>query len=134
MIDVFMTTVAGINFRATTEDIGPVIGYVQKDENNEFDPRAVGVYKPKGELLGFIPSKDLDKFYEFKGDYDKLVFTGNIKLLKKYGKEYFVGSIAIIKSENEEELTEIANEYLMDENFSSYGKSNVIRVECGKKD
>lgn len=121
---IFMTSVAGINFRATSEDCGPIIGYVERDLTNEHDPRAVGVYRPNGELLGFVAAKDLDSFYEFKGEgFDKMVYTGNIKSAKRYGKEFLIGNIAIIRSENEEELSDIANKYLSDDNFNLYGKT-----------
>lgn len=122
---IFMTSIAGINFRATIDDCGPVIGYVERDLGNQYDPKAVGVYKPDGKLLGFVASKDLDSFYEFKGEgYDKMVFSGNIKCVKRGAKkEFYVGNIAIIRSEDEEELTEIANQYLFDEEFNLYGKT-----------
>ena len=121
---IFMTSIAGINFRATEDDCGPILGYVERDLTNEYDPRAVGVYRPNGELLGFVSSKDLDAFYEFKGEgFDKMVYTGNIKCAKRGGKSFFIGNIAIIRSENEEELSEIANKYLFDENFNLYGKT-----------
>lgn len=123
---IFMTSVAGINFRATLDDCGPIMGYVERDLTNEYDPRAVGVYRPNGELLGFVASKDLDAFYAFKGEgFDKMVYTGNIKSAKRYGKEFLIGNIAIIRSEDEEELSEIANKYLFDNGFNLYGKTNI---------
>lgn len=121
---IFMTSVAGINFRATEDDCGPIIGYVERDLNNEYDPRAVGVYKPNGELLGFIASKNLDDFYKFKGEgFDKMVYAGNIKSSKRYGKTFFICDIAIIRSEDEEELSEIVNNFLFNEEFNLYGKT-----------
>lgn len=121
---VFMTSVAGINFRATPEDLGPALGYVERDLNNEHDPRAVGVYRSDGSLLGYVASKDLDEFYKFKGEgFDKMVFTGNIKKVKSFGKEFYVGNIAILRTEDETELTELANKFLLDDNFILYGKT-----------
>lgn len=119
-----MTSIAGINFRATVDDCGPILGYVERDLGNQHDPRAVGVYRPNGDPLGFIPAKDLDDFYAFKGEgFDKMVYTGNITVLKRYGKEFLVGNIAIIRSNDEKELSEIANEYLFKEDFKLYGKT-----------
>lgn len=122
---IFMTSIAGINFRASEDDCGPVIGYVERDQANEYDPRAVGVYRPDGKLLGFVASKDLDSFYEFKGEgFDKMVFSGNIKRVKRGAqKEFYVGNIAILRSENEEELTDLANRFLFDEELNLYGKT-----------
>lgn len=123
---VFKTSIAGINFRATKEDCGPILGYVERDLNNEHDPRAVGVYRPNGELLGFIASKYLDDFYNFKGEgFDKMVYTGNIKSTRRGGKEFLIGNIAIIRSDNEKELSFIANRYLFDEEFNVYGKTEI---------
>lgn len=123
MNKIFYTSVAGINFRCTPDDVGSVIGYVERDLNNQYDPRAVGVYRVNGSLLGFVAAKDLDEFYEFKGEgFDKMVFSGNIKSVTRYGKEFYVGNIAIIRSDNEEELTELVNKNLF-EDFNLYGKT-----------
>lgn len=123
---IFMTSIAGINFRATKEDCGSILGYVERDLGNEHDPRAVGIYRPNGDLLGFVAAKDLEAFYDFKGEgFDKMVYIGNIKSAKKYGKEFLIGNIAIIRSENEEELNAIANEYFSKEDFNLYGKTNI---------
>ena len=123
MNKIFYTSVAGINFRCTPDDVGSVIGYVERDLNNQYDPRAVGVYRVNGSLLGFIAAKDLDEFYKFKGEgFDKMVFSGNIKSVIRYGKEFYVGNIAIIRSDNEEELTELVNKNLF-EDFDLYGKT-----------
>ena len=120
---IFYTSVAGINFRCTPDDLGSVIGYVQQDPGNEYNPKAVGVYRVKGSLLGYVSEKDLDSFYEFKGeDYDKMVFSGNIKSVRRLGKEFYVGNIAIIRSKDEEELTELVNKNLFDD-FNLYGKT-----------
>lgn len=120
---IFYTSVAGINFRCTPDDLGSVIGYVQQDPGNEYNPKAVGVYRVNGSLLGYVSEKDLDSFYEFKGeDYDKMVFSGNIKSVRRLGKEFYVGNIAIIKSKDEEELTELVNKNLFDD-FNLYGKT-----------
>lgn len=120
---IFYTSVAGINFRCTPDDLGSVIGYVQQDPRNEYNPKAVGVYRVNGSLLGYVSEKDLDSFYEFKGeDYDKMVFSGNIKSVRRLGKEFYVGNIAIIRSKDEEELTELVNKNLFDD-FNLYGKT-----------
>ena len=120
---IFYTSVAGINFRCTPDDLGSVIGYVQQDSGNEYNPKAVGVYRVNGSLLGYVSEKDLDSFYEFKGeDYDKMVFSGNIKSVRRLGKEFYVGNIAIIRSKDEEELTELVNKNLF-EDFNLYGKT-----------
>lgn len=120
---IFYTSVAGINFRCKQEDLGSVIGYVQQEPTNEYNPKAVGVYRVNGSLLGYIPDKDLELFYNFKGDdYDKMVFSGNIKQIRRLGKDFFVGNIAIIKSKDEEELTELVNKNLF-EDFDLYGKT-----------
>ena len=120
---IFYTSVAGINFRCTPDDLGSVIGYVQQDPGNEYNPKAVGVYRVNGSLLGYVSEKDLDSFYEFKGeDYDKMVFSGNKKSERRLGKEFYVGNIAIIKSKDEEELTELVNKNLFDD-FNLYGKT-----------
>ena len=72
-----------------------------------------------------MADKDLQQFYEFKGDgYDKMVFSGNIKSVIRFGKEFFVGNIAIIRSEDEDELTELVNKNLF-EDFNLYGKTEV---------
>lgn len=122
----FLTSIAGINFNATNDDIGPILGYVERDYDNAVDPRAVGIYRINGQRLGFIASKDLDDFYAFKGDgFDKMVFAGNIELInRKYGEEgFFVGNIAVIRSENEEELTKLIDQYMFDQGFKMYGET-----------
>lgn len=122
---IFYTSVAGINFRCTPEDVGSVIGYVQRDPGNQYNPKAVGVYRINGSLLGYVAEKDLDSFYEFKGDgYDKMVFSGNVKSVIRFGKEFYVGNIAIIRSEDEDELTELVNKNLFDD-FNLYGRTEV---------
>ena len=99
-------------------------GY-KKDPENKYNPNAVGVYRINGSLLGYVADKDLQQFYEFKGDgYDKMVFSGNIKSVIRFGKEFFVGNIAIIRSEDEDELTELVNKNLF-EDFNLYGKTEV---------
>lgn len=123
---VFYTSIAGINFRCTPDDLGSILGYVEKDPSNEYNPEAVGVYRINGSLLGYIKDQDLPEFYKFKGEgYDKMIFSGNIKTAKRYGKEFYVGDIAIVRSEDEEELTEIINNNLINE-FSNYGKTKIV--------
>ena len=121
---IFYTSIAGINFRCTDDDLGPVIGYVQKDPENQYNPNAIGVYRVNGSLLGYIPDSKLEKFYKFKEGFDQLVFAGNIKKLRGYNdnKEYYVGNIAIIKSQDEQELTRLIDENLF-ENFNLYGRT-----------
>lgn len=105
---IFYTSIAGINFHCTQEDLGSIIGYVAKDPDNKYNPNAVGVYRINGTLLGYVAEKDLPGFYEFKGEgYDKMVFSGNIKQATRYGKTFYIGNIAIIRSMDEEELTEL---------------------------
>lgn len=121
--EIFYTSVAGINYRCTPEDVGPILGYVEQDKNNSYNPKAVGVYKLNGDLLGYISEKNLDDFYEFKGEgFEKLIYSGNIKKVIKSDKDFYVGNIAIIKSEDEKELTELVNKLLFD-NFNLYGKN-----------
>lgn len=122
---IFYTSIAGINFHCTPDDLGSVIGYVQKDIGNEYNPDAVGVYRVNGSLLGYVAEKDLQDFYDFKGDgYDKMVFSGNVKEVMRFGKKYYVGNIGIVRSENEEELTDIINKNLFDD-FNLYGKTKI---------
>ncbi len=125
---IFYTSIAGINFRCTPEDMGSIIGYVKEDPENQYNPKAVGVYRLNGSLLGYVADKDLDQFYEFKGDeegYDKMVFSGNIKKVVRYDKNFYVGNIAIIKSQDEDELTELMNQNFF-EDFDVYGKTEIV--------
>lgn len=125
----FYTSIAGINFRCTPDDLGSIIGYVQQDKENEYNPKAVGVYRINGSLLGYVSEKDLDSFYEFKGEgYDKMVFYGNIKSIRRLGKEFYVGNISIVRSENEEELTSIINNNFLND-FNLYGKTTILSSE-----
>ena len=121
---IFYTSVAGINFRCTPEDVGNVMGYVQRDPGNEYNPNAVGVYRINGSLLGYIAEKDLAEFYKFKGEgFDQMAFSGNIKEVVRYGKSFYVGDIAIIRSNDEEELSELINKNFS-EDLKLYGKSS----------
>lgn len=123
---IFFTSIAGINFRCTEDDLGAVIGYVKRDPENEYNPKAVGVYRVNGSLLGYISDKDLPEFYKFKEgyDYDEMVYSGNIKSVTRFGKSFYVGNIAVIKSDDEDELTELVNKNLC-EDFDLYGETKV---------
>lgn len=127
MIRTFYTSVAGINFenRVTDEDLGPILGYVEKEPDNKYNPKAVAVKRTDGERLGYISDKDLDDFYKFLDTKtaNVLPFSGNIKKKTKYGKPFYIGDIAILISDNEEELTEAFNKNLFDENLNLYGRT-----------
>lgn len=123
MAKIFYTSVAGINFRCRPEDEGGIYGYVQRDPGNEYNPNAVGVYRANGDLLGYVAEKDLDEFYKFKGeDYDQMFYSGIIKKLKRYGKEFYVGNIAIIKTGDQEELEKHFNDNF-GKDLNLYGES-----------
>lgn len=122
MSKIFYTSVAGINFRAKPEDIGQIIGYVEQDPTNTYNPRAVAVKRIGGELLGYVADKDLDRFYQFKGEgYDTMVFAGNIK---KTERGFYVGNIAIFRSSDNEELEDLIEEHWNDD-FNLYGKTEI---------
>ena len=110
MEDVFYVSVAGINYKATNKDVGPILGYTQSNPVDA-DPEAEGVFLKDGRLIGFIPVKRRKEFLEFKKEAQnkqgQCLFSGNIKKANDWnGKSYFVGNIAIVKGENLKTLLE----------------------------
>jgi hypothetical protein len=108
--DVFYVSVAGINYRATEEDVGPILGYT-KSYPVEADPEAEGVFLKNGKLIGFIPVKRKKEYLEFKKEAQnkegQCLFSGNIKKATNWnGESYFVGNIAIVRGEGIKELLE----------------------------
>ena len=125
MNKIFYTSVAGINFRARPEDVGQIIGYVEQDPTNSYNPKAVAVRRIGGELLGYVAERDLDQFYQFKGEgYDTMAFAGNIKKVDRGGRNFYVGNIAIFRSSNNKELEEMIEKHWNDD-FNIYGKTEI---------
>lgn len=121
MEDVFYVSIAGINYKATDEDVGPILGYTQSNPV-DVDPDAEGVFLKDGRLIGFIPVKRRAEFLEFKKEAQnkkgQCLFSGNIKKATNWeGSSFFVGNIAIVKGEHLKTLLEAH----YDGNFDLFG-------------
>jgi hypothetical protein len=105
--DVFFCTIAGLNFRATDEMLGGILGYTEPTPV-DVDKNAIGCYLQDGTLIGFIPVKRRDEYLVFEkessNDKRQCLFAGNIKKAKKQGDNFYIGNIAIVKGDNMEEL------------------------------
>ena len=125
MSEVFYTSIAGINFYANENDVGPITGYSNPNPV-EKDPEAIGLYLKDGRLIGFIPANRKQEFSEFAKDLDsenQCLFSGNIKKVVKRSDKYFVGNIALVKSDSLEDLRKT-----LEKNYSTdldlYGGKN----------
>jgi hypothetical protein len=122
MEDVLYISVAGINFRASDEDVGPILGYT-KPNPVEVDPEAEGVFLQSGKLIGFIPVRRRDEFNEFKKEAQNnegaCLFSGNIKKVQKRDGSYYIGNIALVKGEAMKTLLQAH----YNENFDLYGQN-----------
>jgi hypothetical protein len=102
MDDVLYVSVAGINFRASDEDVGPILGYT-KANPVDVDPEAEGVFLQSGKLIGFIPVRRREEFKEFKKEAQNsegaCLFSGNIKKIQKKDGSYYIGNIALVKGD-----------------------------------
>lgn len=124
MEDVFYVSVAGINFRVTDENVGPILGYTQSNPVDA-DPEAEGVFLKDGKLIGFIPLKRKSEFLEFKKEAQnksgQCLFSGNIKKITSWnGSSYFVGNIALVKGPELKTLLEAH----YNGNFNLFGGKN----------
>lgn len=55
----FETRVAGAQHHCDDGDIGGFMGYIAPDPNNEYDKKAIAIYRNDGKHLGFIPKDDI---------------------------------------------------------------------------
>jgi hypothetical protein len=59
--DLLDYNIAGINYReGIAAYVGEFEGYLQPDNENEYDPNAIAIYAKDGHHLGFIPAKETD--------------------------------------------------------------------------
>lgn len=57
--DEWFTYIAGVNYHSSRSDIGGFAGWIQHDALNPADSRAMGIYGPLGNLIGYIPADEL---------------------------------------------------------------------------
>lgn len=57
--DEWHTYIAGVSYRISKYDIGGFTGWIENDNTNAYDAKAMGVYNSFGKLLGYIPAKEL---------------------------------------------------------------------------
>lgn len=57
----FESRVAGAQHHCDDSDIGGFMGYIAPDPNNEYDKRAIAIYRNDGKHLGFIPKDDITR-------------------------------------------------------------------------
>lgn len=55
----FESRVAGAQYHCDDGDIGGFMGYIAPDPNNEYDKKAIAIYRNDGKHLGFIPKDDI---------------------------------------------------------------------------
>lgn len=55
----FESRVAGAQYHCDDSDIGGFMGYIAPDPNNEYDKKAIAIYRNDGKHLGFIPKDDI---------------------------------------------------------------------------
>lgn len=60
--DEWFTYIAGVPHHITKNEIGSFLGWVQHDQDNKYDPYAMGVYDYKGKLIGYIPAKEVKEY------------------------------------------------------------------------
>ena len=57
--DEWHTYIAGVSYHISKYDIGGFTGWIENDNTNAYDAKAMGVYNSFGKLLGYIPAKEL---------------------------------------------------------------------------
>ena len=119
MNDILYFNIAGINFHATGEDVGNILGYTQPHPV-EADPGAIGCFLQTGKLVGFIPKARQEEYKQFAKDganeENQCLFSGNIKRVRKRdGSTFFVGNIALAKGDKLGKILE--NHYTKDFNI-----------------
>lgn len=76
--ETWTTNVAGASKRCTKEDVGGIVGYVEAEPTNAFNPNAMAVYLHTGRLIGYIYDTELDD-YRYWSRCKKLPFVGYIQ-------------------------------------------------------
>lgn len=88
----FYTSIAGVAFRNTADDIGGFLGYVCSDPSNSYDKNAIAIYRNDNKLLGYIPKEKQKEFREWSTkenlpcvgyikDGDEVELWGKVKIL-----------------------------------------------------
>lgn len=76
--ETWTTNVAGASKRCTKEDVGGIVGYVEAEPTNKYNPDAMAVYLHTGRLIGYIYDTELDD-YRYWSRCKKLPFVGYIQ-------------------------------------------------------
>ena len=74
----FYTSIAGVAYRNTSDDIGGFLGYVCSEPSNPYDKNAIAIYRNDNKLLGYIPRDKQKEFREWSTKED-LPCVGYIK-------------------------------------------------------
>lgn len=75
--DTWTCNVAGVSRRCTKEDIGGIVGFVESEPTNDFNPNAMAVYLHNGKHIGYIREDELDD-YRYWSRCKKMPFVGYI--------------------------------------------------------
>lgn len=65
--DEWHTYIAGVFYHTSKYDVGGFTGWVENDNSNTKDKRAMGIYNSFGKLLGYIPARELTEYRSWSG-------------------------------------------------------------------
>ena len=114
--DEWHTYIAGAVHHVSKYDIGGFCGWVDADQENPYDNKAMAVYNSFGKLLGYIPADELKNYREWC-DAQPRPCVGFVFL---EGNQ-FRGRVKILQPCNEKFLVEEFSKYLQWVN-DNYGK------------
>lgn len=129
--DTLEVKIAGISFRVNMDNYeGYTLegGYIEHDLNNKYDPNAIGIYHESGDLIGYVPKKDIDTVNKFTNsqkspcmiyiapfidDEGEFCFRGLARIFRYYDGEnsYINDAMNSFFTQYTEMLTEEIEEY-----------------------
>ena len=81
--DSMETTISGLRYHCTYDDLGTIRGYIKPEPSNQHDPRARAIIRHDGKLLGYLPRTDIDLYEDFNPENKVCPFTGKISFNAK---------------------------------------------------
>lgn len=121
--DTWTTNVAGANRRCTPNDVGGIVGYVEAEPTNDYNPNAMGVYLANGKLIGYIAERELEDYRAWSRT-KKLPFVGYIDINTAKGFGVVASRIHIIVPKSREFLLDRAGKFYI--SIKESGKVNLI--------
>jgi len=76
--DTWTTNVAGVSKRCSTKDVGGIVGYVDAEPTNTYNPHAMAVYLHTGRHIGYIYDSELEDYRSWSR-CKRLPFVGYIQ-------------------------------------------------------